>query len=45
VVEMGLLESDGGMLPLGRHLLVENVCNYPAPVFVHSQTDKANQLW
>jgi hypothetical protein len=20
-------------------------CNYPAPLFVNSQTDKANKLW
>ena len=27
------------------YLYLENNCNYPAPVFVNSQTDKANQLW
>jgi hypothetical protein len=24
---------------------IEDIRNYPAPVFVNSQTDKANQLW
>jgi hypothetical protein len=37
-------------LPLGSGM-VESACkwliqrNYPAPVFVNSQTDKTNQLW
>jgi hypothetical protein len=29
----------------GARADIDGQSNYPAPVFVNSQTDKANQLW
>src|SRR2546422_10069593 len=42
----GLLPAWAGSPLAGRvSRPLDGKRNYPAPVFVHSQTDKANQLW